>query len=131
MQTDTGQGQHKPSSPRRRFRSRGPTQDLAHRRRQPSVPSSDHAVVVVADPGHLHLCLRRRRGHRKGARPPQAPPRPYLRPPPPPPSPSPSSSMSLTAWVHSAPPPPVSASLSRLDRSTRAGADGTRKCKLK
>ena len=50
--------------------------------------NSGHAVVVVADPRHLHLRLRRRRGHREGARPrpPQALPRLCLRfrPPPPP-----------------------------------------------
>lgn len=46
----------------------------------PQLRGSGHAVVVVADPRHLHLRLRRRRGHRQGARPrsPQALPRPGL-----------------------------------------------------
>jgi hypothetical protein len=121
MRTDTDQGQHKPPSQVEAFpfARPNPTQDLAHRRSQPfSVPSTDHAVVVVADPGHLHLCLRRRRGHRKGARPPKALSRPHLRSLAAassvgrglalrcssPPSPPPSSSMSPTAWAYSAPP---------------------------
>jgi hypothetical protein len=39
-------------------------------------------------------------------------------------------SYSLGAFPSSSPPPPVASGLSRLDRSTRAGADGARKCKL-
>lgn len=57
----------------------------------PAASGPCHAVLVVADPRHLHLRLRRRRGHRQGARPrpPQALPRPRIRFGAPPPHPLP------------------------------------------
>ena len=77
-----------PCPPGHHRRPECPTLLLPSHSRDSPRHNSGHAVVVVADPRHLHLRLRRRRGHREGARtrPPQALPRLCLRfrPPPPP-----------------------------------------------